>query len=269
MGHTFLMPEGISGYANMEDISNNPLNGQVAETNPLFQLVIGAQNGVDTFFFLSGFLLAHLTVKEIRAGKLKGCYKYLMAIVLRYIRLTPSLGLIMMIYYKIWVFFGEGPFAVSYQKSINERCDGSWWSELTYTMNFIPFDSNKVCMGWSWYLGDDMIFFLITLFLLPVYCSRKLAGWAAVAFLTAISFAVTIWLVTDHGLGVYVFDNHYTDYSYWAYSKPYTRIPAYFVGVVAAWVLDELESRGITRETRPMTRTARTLANLTAILAFF
>ncbi len=57
----------------------------------------------------------------------------------------------------------------------------SWWSELTYTMsfglnismaafscyvchvmfldlkqtrNFIPFDSDKVCMGWTWYLGS-------------------------------------------------------------------------------------------------------------------
>merc|ERR1719387_3160952 len=111
-----------------------------------------------------------------------------------------------------------------------------------------------------------MIFFIITLFILPVYTSRKLAGWAAVAGITALSFAVTIYLVTDHGLGVYVFDNHYTDYSYWAYSKPYTRIPAYFVGVIAAWVLDELESRGYTRETRPTTGSARTLANLTAVV---
>merc|ERR1711998_776050 len=122
------------------------------------------------------------------------------------------------------------------------------WSELTYTLNFVPFDSNKVCMGWTWYLGDDMIFFIIAMFILPVYHRSRCLGWITVVLLTGISFGVTTYLVVKHSLSIYVFDDHYQQYSYWAYSKPYTRIPAYFVGLVAAWILDDLEHRGITRE---------------------
>merc|ERR1712070_172964 len=104
-------------------------------------------------------------------GGLLSCYD---------VRLTPSLALVMLVYYKIWVYFGYGPFAVRFQDSIIRKCDGSWWSELTYTMNFIPFDSDKVCMGWTWYLGDDMIFFIFGIMILPIYARKAWVGWATV-----------------------------------------------------------------------------------------
>merc|ERR1719155_256832 len=56
LGHSFLMPLGISGYANQQDMFANPLNSDTAESKPLFALVTSSQTGVDTFFFLSGFL---------------------------------------------------------------------------------------------------------------------------------------------------------------------------------------------------------------------
>ncbi len=79
----------------------------------------------------------------------------------------------MAFYYKVlYYLIPTGPFAVAFQKQILERCDGSWWTEFTYTMNFM--DSDKVCMGWTWYLGDDMIFFIIAqALLMPIYCSNK------------------------------------------------------------------------------------------------
>merc|ERR1719443_2189466 len=126
LGHSFLMPMGISGYTNQEDIIVSPLNKDAAEQNYWFCLITSSQMAVDTFFFLSGFLLSHLTLKELTQRKLK----LAPAIVLRYLRLTPSLALTMLVYYKIWVYFGYGPFAPRFQDSITRRCDGSWWSEL-------------------------------------------------------------------------------------------------------------------------------------------
>merc|ERR1719482_1681981 len=100
-----------------------------------------------------------------------------------------------MVYYQIWPYLASGPFAPGFQDSIFRRCDISWWSELTYTMNLVPFDSDKVCMGWTWYLGDDMIFFIVGIFLLPLYYRSRIMGWLAVAILTAASFAVTGYLI--------------------------------------------------------------------------
>eukprot|EP00930_Biecheleria_cincta_P002044 TRINITY_DN103101_c0_g1_i1.p1 TRINITY_DN103101_c0_g1~~TRINITY_DN103101_c0_g1_i1.p1 ORF type:complete len:648 (+),score=77.67 TRINITY_DN103101_c0_g1_i1:44-1987(+) len=244
LGHTFLMPEGISGYTNPQDIELSPVNPRAAETSPWLQIVIGAEISVDTFFFQSGFLLSMLTLKELRSGRMN----IIMACVLRYLRLTPNLALAMLIYFKIWAYLGSGPFAWQFQESILSRCQGSWWSELTYTMNFVPFDSNAVCMGWTWYLGNDMIFFVFGVLLLPVYHRSKRLGWFCALALVTASIGITAGLVFKYHLSVYVFDHHYTDYSYWAYSKPYTRIPAYLVGVAAAWILDDLEAQGNQQE---------------------
>jgi len=93
-------------------------------------------------------------------------------------------------------------------------------------------------------------------------------GWLVVSVLTLISFGVTAWLIAKYNLSIYIFDDHYTKYSYWAYSKPYTRIPAYFVGIVTAWILDELEQRGITRETRSLSAFAKTSAKVVAAICF-
>merc|ERR1712176_418816 len=173
----------------------------------------------------------------------------------------------MLVYYQILAYLGHGPFNPRFQDSIFRRCDGSWWSELTNSLNFVPFDSDKVCMGWTWYLGDDMIFFIISIAILPLYYRRKWIGWLTVGILSIASFAVTIWLVLHFNLSPYVFDNHYVDYSYWSYSKPYSRIPAYFVGLVTAWVLDDLETvRNITRNNRHHTTTSRLFA-MAAFLA--
>ncbi|CAE7252500.1 nrf-6 [Symbiodinium natans] len=247
LGHTFLMPEGVSGYANPQDISLGGLNQAVAENNPLLMLIIQAEASVDTFFFLSGFLLSHLTLKDLQRG---GGVNQLLAILLRYLRLTPSLALTMLVYVGILPYLASGPFALSLQDSIFRRCTGSWWSELTYTMNFIPFDSDKVCMGWTWYLGDDMIFFILGIAIIPIFHKAKLLGWFLLLVLTGTSLGITAGLIAKYHLSPYVFDQHYTEYSYYAYSKPYTRAPAYFVGVAAAWVLQTMEERGITRESQ-------------------
>jgi len=272
LGHTFLMPEGISGYANGEDIFVTPgFSSHAAEQNPLFMLIVAAEQGVDTFFFLSGFLLSLLTLRELPAknGKLNP----LQALVLRYIRLTPSLAFVMLVFYKILAFLGNGPFAAAFQDSINRRCDISWWSELTYTMNFVPFDSDKICMGWTWYLGDDMIFFIFGILLLPVFYKRRWLGWMILVLLIVMSMGISTWLVYKYHLGVYAFGPTYTRYSYYAYSKPYTRIPAYLVGIATAWLLDELERRGLTRATslsRHNVKFAMRVASLfaTAMLLF-
>jgi len=246
LGHTFLMPEAISGYSNPQDIAMSSLNKNSAERSVWFLIIPSSQLGVDSFFFLSGFLLSLLSLKELRARN--GKFNALAAVMLRYLRLTPSLAVVMLVYAKIWPYLGSGPFASRFQDSILSRCGRTWWTELTYAMNFIPFDSNKVCMGWTWYLGDDMVFFILGIAILPVYYRRKWAGWLCVAILASASLSVTGWLIFKYDLSVYTLDDHYLRYSYWAYSKPQNRAPAYLVGVVAAWILDDWEQRGITRE---------------------
>merc|ERR1712238_552707 len=112
-----------------------------------------------------------------------------------------------------------------------------------------------------------MIFFIITILLLPIYYRSKLLGWMTVIVITAISLAITIWLVLLHDLSIKYDDYHYQEYSMYAYSKPYCRIPAYFVGVVAAWILEEMENHGFTRSNRPTGTAAQIFATCLFFLA--
>jgi len=226
LGHTFLMPEAIAGYSNPEDV----VGSFGAVQGWWFQIIVGAEIGVDTFFFLSGFLLCYLTMKDLHKLKISG------AIIYRYLRLTPSLVFAMMFYYKISMFIGDGPFFARFQNSVFRRCDKSWWTEPLYIFNFYPTSSDDLCMGWTWYLGDDFIFFIITLPLMLLAGSNKRHGWIALVVICVSSTVVTGFLVLHYDLGVYVFNSQYTQYSFYAYSKPYTRIPAYLIGVGAAWL---------------------------------
>lgn len=92
-------------------------------------------------------------------------------------------------------------------------------------------------------------------------------GWLTVGVLSCASFGVTMWLCLQHHLGIYTFDKHYHEQSYWIYNRTYTRIPAYFIGIVSAWVLNEMEQKGFTREARPFTFRARAIAVLIATIA--
>lgn len=44
--------------------------------------------------------------------------------------------------------------------------------------NFIPRDYDVTCMGWSWYLANDMQLYIITPVFIFAYYKFKLLGWA-------------------------------------------------------------------------------------------
>ena len=121
---------------------------------------------------------------------------------------------------------------------------------MLYIESFVPFDSDDVFMGLTWYLGNDMIFFIVGLLLLPFYHMNKVLGWAVAWILMLASTATMAYLTALHHLAPEALDGHHQrDYSYWANSKPSTRVPAYLVGVMAALILLHMEKRGVTEKT--------------------
>lgn len=249
MGHTLMMPLAISGYSNVEDMHVSPLDPDAMETGVWVEFLLGGELGVDTFFFIGGFLLSFIGIKR-KTPVLQG-------MMLRFLRLTPSLAFVLMVYTLVVPFLASGPFAPRLQAQIFDNCRDTWWTELVYTMNFVPWNSDHVCMGWTWYLGNDMIFAVFGLVLLTVYKRSKLFGWILTLSLMLVSFAVTIYVVYQHKLGIYIFGADYSAYMYWLYSKPYSRIPVYLLGLIVPWVLDFADQRGLRRGTEPRSRSAR------------
>ena len=186
IGHTMMMPTPINGFDNPEDL----IARWGARGSTWFQLVIGGQIAVDSFFYLSGFLIAFLGVKDLekRGGKIPA----LGMIAHRYMRITPAFVATLIFYSEIASRVGNGPFFIRFQRSVFRRCDKLWLPELLYLHNFIPFDSDKVCMGWSWYLGNDFIFFLCATFILSLHHHRPRIMWLTMAGVALASFALTV-----------------------------------------------------------------------------
>ena len=131
-GHTMLMPAAIAGYDNEGDlIASWGYRGTY-----VLQAILGAEVGVDTFFFLSGYLATrltphiaaiHNTFASGRRGKLARAFPLTvttcLAVAKRYLRLTPSLLFVMFIYYKILPFYGAGPFVGTYENLYVSTCE--------------------------------------------------------------------------------------------------------------------------------------------------
>ncbi|XP_033218446.1 O-acyltransferase like protein-like isoform X2 [Belonocnema kinseyi] len=146
---------------------------------------------VDTFFMLSGLLVAYLFLKEMSTGKKFNIFAFYFH---RYIRLT--LPVVALLVFSIFIIplVGSGP---RWEKLINifftENCKEKWWSFFLYINNYVKPDN--VCMGHLWYLAVDMQFFLISpLILYPLVKKPKVgfAIWSVLFFWQIASPAVII-----------------------------------------------------------------------------
>lgn len=124
------------------------LNGRFFTRNPnqlfrpklsnfLYPLLHGSQS-VDTFFTLTGLLISYKFFLSSPHNHLQLLHFYLS----RYIRLTPSLAIIILIHSSLLHRTASGPFW-DYGKSplaSKQICPHNWWSNLLYVNNLIGFN---------------------------------------------------------------------------------------------------------------------------------
>ncbi|XP_022806962.1 nose resistant to fluoxetine protein 6-like [Stylophora pistillata] len=194
-----------------------------------FQAVQNSSFSVDTFFVLSGLLATYLSLRRMdkNNGKLSLFHHYFH----RFWRLTPPYMFLVLFYDKLNGFLGKGPLWFYAQN--NPQCEKYWWTNLLYINNFYPKKTNGghgLCMGWTWYLADDMQFYIIAPVILFIAYRFRLRGLLAiVSVLLAASFVTTATIY-------YSYDLTGDDYDL-VYTKPYCRIPSYLVGMVLGYLL--------------------------------
>eukprot|EP01112_Ceratiomyxa_fruticulosa_P004021 TRINITY_DN1435_c0_g1_i1.p1 TRINITY_DN1435_c0_g1~~TRINITY_DN1435_c0_g1_i1.p1 ORF type:complete len:687 (-),score=135.01 TRINITY_DN1435_c0_g1_i1:122-2182(-) len=195
----------------------------------------GAEFAVDTFFWLSGFLVGWLTLKEMRKGMKVG--SWIMYVVHRIWRLTPTYYFILFFYIYISPYWADGAVWYQYQETVKETCGRYWWANVLYINNFIPSLWNSQCMLWSWYLANDFQFYLATPFILIAYHKNKTVGWIFVILLTIGTLVANGLLAHEHHfLWNSANSNGYMDL---AYGKPYTRAAPYLIGLCVSFLYIE------------------------------
>jgi len=261
LGHGMLEPMNIANYSNAECIKKSEFCVNAASTNMWTYLLLAGQLGVDTFFFIGGFLLSY--VGKSRSTPL------LMGTGLRYMRLFPLFGFIQMLYILISPYLAFGPFSPRFQDEVYQACgNSSWWSELLFINAFYPwFPDQGGCMGWSWYLGVDMLFAILGLALLNLWKKLPRMAWITASVMFVACCVVTIQQSLYYKIQYNVLDPSFAIYGTYLYSRPYARLPGYLVGLVAPWALDALDKRGLQRGTQPRSWLAYILVITACLIA--
>ncbi|KAJ8021728.1 Nose resistant to fluoxetine protein 6 [Holothuria leucospilota] len=215
-------------------------------TGYLLNATFFATFAVDSFFTLSGLLVTYLTLKELKQknGKLNWFLFYFH----RFWRLTPSYMIALGISASLMIHMGVGPTKEQQILYTKQFCTDYWWTNLLYFNNLYPFYGFLGgCMNWSWYLANDMQFYIISPLFIVLLFNRKRLGIASVVAMCISSCAVTAALTAYFGVPVgksQVYYNNRTDsLEPWGsssdiiYGKPYCRIQAYMVGMFVGYLI--------------------------------
>jgi len=230
----------------------------------LFQCISNGFISVDTFFFMSGTLLAYLTFKELdkRKGRLNIPLFYLH----RYLRLTGVYAFILCLHYTLFGAFHTAPQMKSAYPGLNiktqkEVCQKVWWKNLLYIgiYKFDKFglDQSKYpmlgCLGQAWYLDNDMQMFLfILLVIIPMW---KWGRFPPYAGLIEAGVCILASIAVPFGLHVYykwpatvltpVPEGGDPNIMEKEYFMPWCRFSPYIGGVVLGYILYRTKEKEI------------------------
>ena len=208
LGHAFITP--LTAMDNLMPILNYTRHFE-------FQVVNNALLAVDTFFVLSGFLVAYLALRQIdkfaqmlrasgkanRAGRWFGFFACFYAH--RYLRLTPLLGFIIIVYTGLTPYLLDGPLWL--QRS-DANCVDRWWTNILFVNNFV--DGNQECMGWTWYLAVDTQLFLIAPLPLLCFFWRPFLGWICAFCFVVLSAVTNAYISYEEGFTAAPLSGYYS-----------------------------------------------------------
>ncbi|PSN38653.1 hypothetical protein C0J52_21243 [Blattella germanica] len=102
---------------------------------------------VDSFFVISGLLMAYLLLKELPKQRINAIY----LILIRVLRLTPGLSLMIFFYSTIFYKLGSGPRWDLVVGPERDCCRKNWWTNLLFINNYVDEQNmgQSIVLCWS------------------------------------------------------------------------------------------------------------------------
>ncbi|XP_072747441.1 nose resistant to fluoxetine protein 6-like [Anoplolepis gracilipes] len=234
----------------LDYIDNKSLQWKIT-SDFLIQILFNIGVPVDTFIFLSGFLVAYIYFKDKIMDKGKTIsinYKtklneFFTNIIRRFIRLTPAYMMMIGILQLNSAWYSRNSqFYITYTP--DKICTKYWWRNLLYINNL--FDLDTMCMIPSWYLANDMQYFIIATLLLILstvyfYVTVVILG---VLLIGSIMLTGYISYIYEY---VPIFDEQYRLMSV-LYYPPWIRIGPYIIGIIIGYIVRRLNKKLILKK---------------------
>jgi peptidoglycan/LPS O-acetylase OafA/YrhL len=197
---------------------------------------------VDTFLFISAFLATFLLLKKLEKEKRPVSGWLPMYYVNRFARITPAYMFALFLNWKVAPLLATGPVARQVWENSNLNCKDQWWHHLLYINTVVPWMfKGALCFGHTWYLANDMMYFITVPALVLLYRHKGNVGKALAslaAFSVVLGSIIFCWVESkkrhwspntwDGPESTYFHDE--------AFSLPYTRCPSYYIGVLTAFL---------------------------------
>jgi len=213
-----------------------------------FAVVINAFPSVDSFFLIGACLLSYITLKELDKTNGGGVKFWIMYYVHRYIRLTGLYAILIGLHATLLKFFATGVQSNGVTFNV-DACRDTWWTNLLYVNN-LKWVGDMVmgCMGVTWYMANDMQFFLVSPIIIFALWKGRVPGLSLLGILLAIFTAIPIALgiVNDYPFTESIMGGGNTDiiaYMEDFYVVPWCRYQPYLVGLGLGYLLHQLRNQ--------------------------
>lgn len=221
LGHCY--PSNFGYLSNYKEMS-------LLLSQNFMDIVVAGFFAVDTFFFLGGFFASYVLYSKLKSMKV-GISSYGSVVIHRLIRILPAYVFVMVLYWKIAGYFGNGPLWGNFLDGAR-GCDGVWWRNVLFIES--RFHDYGMCMLWGWYLSCDLNMFLACPIIVWTYLKSPRFGIRLIIILIIASLALgTYYTIADNAyMGLYVSFN--SALSNDVYANPLVRAPPYLLGSALA-----------------------------------
>ncbi|XP_055343249.1 LOW QUALITY PROTEIN: nose resistant to fluoxetine protein 6-like [Paramacrobiotus metropolitanus] len=224
-------------------VYSNILDGLTVLSDFWDHTVSNAFVAVDTFFTISGFLVTYITLKKLMARPRTHWSFWPVFYVHRFWRLTPPYMLLLGLYVSLYAYTGAGPWWPFSGPEV-DACRNTWYANFFYINNV--YKDQEMCMNWTWYMANDMQFYIISPIFLYLFSKNKKLGIVAVLAALGAHIAVTAVISHHYALPISQFGSNLSDpmsqqnalnYSVYYYFKPWTRIGPYLIGILLGFLI--------------------------------
>ena len=172
LGHNFLfgsMTLQVNNPATVDHITSG-------DASPAVQAILQGDYSVDTFFFIGATLVSYLLLRDLDKTKgwanKEGFVHLVLFYVNRYLRITIPYALAMAFFIGITPLVLKEPItAASWAYQEAELCKEWAWTHFLYINIF--YEGSTYCMGQTWFLSTDMIWYFMSPFLIfPLWTSK-------------------------------------------------------------------------------------------------
>ncbi|KAK0407460.1 hypothetical protein QR680_019206 [Steinernema hermaphroditum] len=232
----------IIGYDNLTD---------VLELRKYFLnlILLNGFFSVDSFFFLSGLLLAYLFFKEASRNpkRIKSPITWVLFYVHRFLRLTPPYIMLILFFVAYMKHLTIGPLQLHEDQQV-QNCVDNWWTNVLYVNNLV--NDDRMCYGVTWYLSADMQMYIFSpLLLIAFFINHRIGLALSIGILVASTgvnygtfYKYHFYPSMLHIDGIGLADDKENDQSHFIrlnYQSSWIRCLPYIVGMLTGYYLQK------------------------------